>query len=475
MTEERSLSRVPGRRGPVALAVAASLTTLLAACASPGAYRTPELSMPAQWQAQPVASSGAPASAPAAASRWWEGFGDPQLNQLVDEALKRNNNLAAAAIKVRRAQLQAGLAASAQLPSVGINANTSASRPLNNGPTTRVNSLTGSASWEVDLWGRLAAQRNAADWEAQATEEDRSAAALSLVGTTASLYWQVAYLNQRIESSQQSIDYALKTLDLVKAQHVAGSVTGLEEAQARQTLASQQASHSQLLQQRVEARNALAIVFDGPPGQALREASRLPETTLPPVDAGLPASVLTRRPDLRAAELRLRKSLATVDATRTSYYPTLSLTGSLGGSSSVLSDVLSNPVATLGAGLILPFVQWRDMQRNVGISQADYEQAVLIFRQTWYQSLTDVENALSARTQYEVQGQQLQDALTAAQLAERLSEVRYRAGAVPLKTWLDAQETRRLATNNAAQNRLNRLNNLVTLYQALGGADSRAQ
>jgi len=452
-------------RGALLLAV----TTLLAACASPSAYRAPEVAVPAGWQ-QAAAAAAPAASAAATPDRWWERFGDPALNQLVDEALKRNNNLAVAAIKVRRAQLQAGLASSAMLPTVGVNLNTSASRPLDKGPTARTNGVSGTVSWEADLWGRLAAQRNAADWEAQATDEDRAAAALSLVGTTASLYWQVAYLNQRIESSQQSIAYAQKTLDLVKAQHVAGSVTGLEEAQAQQTLASQQASHTQLLQQRVEARNALAILFDGPPGQALNEAQRLPQSALPTVDAGLPASVLTRRPDLRAADLRLRKSLATVDATRTSYYPTLSLTGSLGGTSNVLSDVLRNPVATLGAGLVLPFVQWRDMQRNVAVSQADYEQAVLGFRQTWYQALADVENALSARTQYEAQGQQLQLSQVAAQQAERFSEIRYRAGAVPLKTWLDAQETRRQADNAVAQNCLNRLSNLVTLYQALGGA-----
>lgn len=462
MMDSSSKCAVPYRRA-LMLAVA----TLLAACASPTAYRTPDVIVPGVWQQAAVASAPAAAAPDAVQDRWWTRFGDPALNQLVDEALKRNNNLAIAAIKVRRAQLQAGLASSAMLPTVGVGINTSASKPLDSGPTTRAHSVSGSVSWEADLWGRLAAQRNAAEWEAQATEEDRAAAALSLVGTTASLYWQVAYLNQRIETSEQSIAYAQKTLDLVKAQHMAGSVTGLEEAQAQQTLASQQASHTQLLQQRVEARNALAILFDGPPGQALNEAQRLPQGALPTVEADLPASVLTRRPDLRAAELRLRKSLATVDATRTSYYPTLSLTGSLGGTSNVLSEVLRNPVATLGAGLVLPFIQWRDMQRNVAISQADHEQAVLGFRQTWYQALADVENALSARTQYEAQGQQLQHSLTAAQQAERFSEIRYRAGAVPLKTWLDAQETRRQADNNLAQNRLNRLSNLVMLYQVM--------
>lgn len=446
--------------------VMVAVVLLLTACASTTDYRTPAVTVPAQWQ-------NAQASAVVASAThepWWTRFGDATLNQLVDEVLQRNTNLAIAALKVRRAQLQAGLAASDQWPSVSVKANSAAARPVDGGSTTRSNSVSAGVAWEADVWGRLAALRDAADWEAQATQADRQAAALSLVGTTAGLYWKVAYLNQRIQASEQSIAYARKTFDLVQIQHRAGSVSGLDEAQAEQTLSSQEASHTQLLQQRVEARYALAVLFDGPPTVAMNESLRLPDAALPVVDAGLPASLLSRRPDLRAAELRLRKASATVDATRTSYYPTLSLTGSLGGTSTALSNVLSNPVATLGAGLVLPFVQWRDMQRNVAISQTEQEQAVLGFRQTWYQALADAESALSARIQYEVQGQQLLRALTSAQTAERLTEARWRAGAVPVKAWLDAQETRRSAENNLAQNRLNRLTNVVTLYQALGGA-----
>ncbi|MGE5452364.1 MAG: efflux transporter outer membrane subunit [Acidobacteriota bacterium] len=448
-----------GRRWTAVVALAA----LLSACASSGPVPQPALTVPAGWQqagAEPAAGQLSP---------WWQGMNDPVLTQLIQEALARNNNLAQAAIKVRRAQLVAGQAASDQLPSVSVKGSSTASRPLDGGATTRLNSVSAGVSWEVDLWGRLAALRNAADWEAQATEQDRQAAALSLVATVANLYWQVGYLNQRVQASAQSIDYARKTLQLVESQYRVGSTSGLEVAQATQALAAQEASHTQWLQQRVQARNALAILFDAPPAAMAREALRLPEGPLPTVQAGAPASLLTRRPDLRAAELRLRKALSTVDATRGSFYPALTLTGSVGGSSTALSDVLSNPVGTLGAGLVLPFVQWRDMQRNVAISQADYEVAVLGYRQSWYQALADVENALSARLQYEDQGIQLTQALQAAQTAERLSEARYRAGAVPLKTWLDAQESRRQAENNLAQNRLNRLSALTTLYQALGG------
>lgn len=442
--------------GSVALAVA-----LLSACASTTPYRQPDVRVPENWAQGP--------STQAALAPWWQGMNDPALTQLIEDALARNTNLAQAAIKVRRAQLLAGQAASNQLPTLTVQGNSTASRLLDGGSTTRLSTVTAGASWEVDLWGRLASLRNVADWEAQATEQDRQAAAMSLVGTVANLYWQVAYLNQRVEASQQSIDYARQTLQLVEAQYKVGAASGLELAQATQALAAQEASHTQWLQQRVQARNALAILFDAPPSLAAKESLRLPDGTLPDVQPGAPASLLARRPDLRASELRLRKSLATVDATRASFYPTFTLTGSVGGSSQALSSVLSNPVGTLGAGLTLPFVQWRDMQRSIDVSQADYESAVLGYRQSWYQALADVENALSARVQYESQGEKLTQAVKAAQDTERLSEARYRAGAVPLKTWLDAQETRRQAENNLAANRLNRLGALVTLYQAAGG------
>lgn len=449
----------------------------LTGCATRTAYERPAVQVPGAWlQGAGAAPTAAAASSPTGAqaavqglSPWWPELHDPSLTQLIEDALARNNNLAQAAIKVRRAQLVAGQAASDRLPGVSVGASTKASQAIDGGATTRTHSLTASASWEVDLWNRLGALRDAAEWEAQATEQDRQATAMALVGTVASQYWQVAYLNQRVAASEQSIAYARQTLKLVQGQYSVGSISGLEVAQATQALASQEANHTQWLQQRVQARNALAILFDGPPSVALNEAVRLPDGVLPPVAAGLPASLLSRRPDLRASEWRLRKSVASVDATRASFYPSLTLTGSVGGSSSALSDVLRDPIGTLGAGLLLPFVQWRDMARSVAISEADHEITVRAYRQSWYEALADVENALSARVQYEDQGARLAEALTASQTAERLAEARYRVGATALKTWLDAQETRRQAENSLAQNRLNRLNALATLYQSLGG------
>jgi NodT family efflux transporter outer membrane factor (OMF) lipoprotein len=270
-------------------------------------------------------------------------------------------------------------------------------------------------------------------------------------------------------SAEASIAYAEKSLDLVKVKYDAGAVSRLDLVQAQQTLASQRATLVDLQRQRAAARNTLAILFDQAPQHAVREAPSLPEIPLPKVEPGLPASLLAQRPDLRAAESRLKEAWANVENTRASYYPSFTLTGSLGGTSEALRNVLKNPIGTLGAGLTLPFLEWNTAKRNVQISQATYEIAIVNFRQTLYAALKDVEDALDAHEKYRLQGMHLEESLALSREAERLAEARYRAGATAFQSWLDAQESRRSAENTLAENRLNQLSNLMGLFQALGG------
>ncbi|KAF1020780.1 MAG: Toxin and drug export protein A [Paracidovorax wautersii] len=455
----------------MALAVLATLA--LAGCAS-SHYQRPALDLPAQW-AQATPADGAATSTSTAP--WWQRFADPQLDRLIDEALARNNDLATAALNVRQAQLNAGLAGDplAVGPQASIDA--SNSQRLDTGETSRSRSgsVQAGVSYSVDLWGRLARQRDIAQWALQASEADRQTVRLNVIGTTADLYWQLAYLNQRLATGEQSLATALRTQQLVLAQYKAGAVSALERHEAEQSVLPQRSSLSQLRQTQVETRNALAILFNAAPGSNVlqqvlgQEPQALPAGVLPPVDEGLPAELLARRPDLRSAELSLRQSLANVDVVRTSYYPTLSLTGAVGSSSTSLGSLLANPAATLGAGLSLPFLGLKAMRLNTQIAQVEYETAVVNFRQTLYQAFTDVENALSARTRLAEQTDLQARNLAAAREAERLYEIRYRAGTVALRVWLDAQESRRTAELNLAQARLNQLQNQVTLYQAMGG------
>lgn len=440
----------------------------LIGCASGAAtrYERPVVPLPAGFAHAPETKG-----SPVVQDRWWREFRDPALDALIDTALARNPDLAAAAIRVRRATLRARLAGNALLPIANGNASTGLSQPLSGSARPTAQTASGSAglAWEVDLFGKLAAQRDAALFEAQATAEDRDAAALSLVGTAANLYWQIAFANQRIALGEQSLAYTRRTQALVEAQYRAGAVSALEPREVVQSVAAQEAALQQLEQTRTEAREALSVLLDGPaPPPA--EPQVLGSAPLPPVAAGLPAELLGRRPDLRGVELRLRRTLASSDATRLNYYPALTLTGSLGGSSTALLNVISNPVAALGAGLTLPFLNIRAMRFDTQIARTDYAEAVVLFRKSLYTALAEVENALSARTTLSAQEEALRRSRDAAVDAERLYEVRYRAGVVPLRPWLDAQERRRAADIALSANRLARLENQVTLHQAVGGS-----
>lgn len=322
--------------------------------------------------------------------------------------------------------------------------------------------------WEVDLFGRLDARRDAARFEAEATTEDRDGVFLTLVGTTASLYWQIALANERVALGEQSLSYARRTQSLVGTQYKAGGVSALEVREAEQTVTSQEAALTEVRQARVRTREALMVLLNGASAPA-DDPQSLSTKPLPAIAAGLPADLLGRRPDLRAAELRLRSVLANADATKASFYPALTLTGGLGTSSSGLLNLLANPLATLGAGLTLPFLNFHAMHFETQIARTRYEEAVILFRKSLYGALAEMETALSARAELATQGLGLHRARDAAVDAERLYEIRYRSGAVPLCTWLDAQERRRAADLALSSNQLAQLQNQVTLHQALGG------
>lgn len=406
------------------------------------------------------------------ADQWWTLFGDAQLNQLVDAVLAKNADLAVAGMTLKQARLQAELAENQQKPRVNSTVSTGHQFDLNSGNDSSSGlSLGAGLSYEVDLFGKLARQTEAKRWEALATEQDLQATAQSLIGTTAKLYWQLAYYNESRTTAEQSLATSQKLYDLVKVQYQAGAVSGLDLTQAEQSVQSQKASLSQIQQSLVETRTAIAVLLHMPVQQlSIDEPQRLPRLALPSIAAGLPADILSRRPDLKAAELRLRESLATKDATTTSYYPSISLTGNLGSSSTSLTQLLKNPALTLGASLSLPFLQYNDMKRDLAISQLDYEKAIVQYRQTLYQAFADVENALSARTELSQQVQLQQRNLELAEKVERLTQVRYRYGAVALKTLLDQQETTRTARLTLVNTKQSQYNAYVTLMQALGGS-----
>lgn len=440
------------------------LPVLLTACAPRSAYSPPPLPVSAAWPGLEAAST----AGRTGEGRWWEEFSDAGLVTLVEDVLAANGNLAAAGYRLERAQLANRLAGRALLPSASASLDSGARTELDGPGESRGSGASLGVSWEVDLSGRLAAERDAASWEAAAMGEDLLATRLGLIGAAVTAWYQLAHANERVTLADESLGYTRRALQLVQLQYQAGAVSRVELRDAEQSVATQEAARTQLVQAQVESRNALAALlarqgYDGP------ELPRLPREGLPAVDPGLPAEILARRPDLAAAEYRLRASLASADATRAGFYPTLNLTAGLGAASDSLLDFVGNPVASLGALLSLPFLNPERVRLAVGIARADYAASSALFRQTFFDAVTEVSSLLSQRARQADQARALARSLDAARDAEMLYERQYRAGAIPLRNWLDAQERRRNAEIAVTDNRLARIVNQVTLHQALGG------
>ena len=418
--------------------------------------------------AEPLDCANASSAAPDA-QRWWQTFGDPTLNQLVDEALAENAELAMAAIRVRRAQLEARLVNADTGPQATLTAGADAFRAFDSNQARLSTGANATLSFELDLWGKLAALRDGAGWRAQATEADREAAALLLVGTTAKLYWRIGYLNESIALGEASIVDAERMVALVEARVSAGAAPAVDAARARQQLAILQATQTQWRSERESTRNALALLLGRPPEARRPEPGRLSTATLPDVAAGLPAVVLARRPDLRAAESRLRARLAQVDFARAAIYPSIALTGELGTSSDMLVRTLQNPVVSIGAALALPFVQWNTVRLQAALSENEFDEASIDFRKQLYRALADVENALAAKTQLDAEATQRARSVEDAELACAYARTRFELGVTDAAPWLDARRTKRTAERDRITNRLARLENRVDLFLALGG------
>lgn len=440
-------------------------------------YVRPALTIPADWEspaAMAVDESHPPTQRQVLASSqpspWWHAFNDPQLDRIVERVLNGNRDLATAVINIRRAQQQIALSRADALPQLAAAATAGYQHMYRNGlPTTQSGGITASVAYQVDLWGTLSSQTRAAQWEAHATEMDRDALLLTIVGDAVDLYWQMAYLTDQLDQNQAAIDYARQTMTLSRASFSAGAIAHVDEMASEQTLAIYRAQRATLKDQQSQTDHAMSLLLGEPPGEHfVVRAERLAQP-LPTVHAGIPADLLARRPDVRAAELRVREALAQSDATRTSFYPTLSLTGAGGTSSDALRNILQNPVASIAASLAAPFLNVPTMKASVAISQAAYDTDVVLFQQSFYTALQDVANALAARADYAAQESQYDADLKLAWQRENRYRYAYESGATQLQTLLDAQQNRRDVELALSSVRYAAHAAQVSLYLGLGG------
>lgn len=444
------------------------LTLMLTGCGSltRSDYQRPLLSVPENWQRTEPQNASLSLEEN---NRWWNRFADPRLSRVIRQVLESNNDLAAAALTLKQARIAAGLTQTNITPEVGLNSSGSNSKPLNGGSSQENYSVSLSLSYELDLWGKLARVREQSEWEAISSEQDYHATILSTIGTTAQLYWNIALLNQQMTYQNVSLDIATQTLAQIESRQRVGKVGLLDVLQARQTVISRHNALLNIKQQRAIARNALAVLLNRPPAQHTDEAPELDVAQHIAIASITPLAVLGSRPDLHAAESRLRAALAGSDAARLSFYPTLSLQGTLSAGSQIFRQWFDNPMRSVSSSAGAPFVQWNRVQLTVEQASLQVQQEAVNFRRTAYTALSEVDNAMEKRLNADEQRARLLQSLLLGQQRLTLTENRYREGAVDYQALLNAQDALLDVQNSLALNQYDYLYATLQLWLAQGG------
>ncbi|WP_041770219.1 efflux transporter outer membrane subunit [Metapseudomonas resinovorans] len=450
-----------------------SFCIALAGCGSPLEKPAGQLEPPAAWQGPRMAHG------TVIDSQWWRSFGSAELGQLVEQARVANQDLASALARVRQAEASARIAGAALLPS--LNANLDANRQgLMSGDgfsqidasdeDSRIDFFSAAlnASYEVDFWGANAAARDAALQRLRASEADRATLELTISAGVASTYIQALALARQLDIGRQNLANAEQVLELVQSRQGAGAATRLELAQQRSLVAAQQRQLPLLAQQQREALIALALLL-GQPVQQLQLHGRLEDLGNPAIAAGLPSDLLTRRPDIAAAEAQLVAADGDLKVARAAMLPKLTLTASLATGADRFHDTLRNPYYNLAAGLAAPIFSGGRLSAERDRSQARQDELLGSYNTAILNALADVEKALNSADGLDQQRRWQTEEVEQARLAFDLSETRYQAGAETLLTVLETQRTLFQAQDQQVQLQQARLQASVSLYRALGG------
>lgn len=402
----------------------------------------------------------------AADTRWWESFQNPELTLLMQTALARNLDIEQALARVEQARGAARAAGADLLPQV--NGSGSAGRNDIRGGSTRESADIGlSASYALDIWGRYRDEASAAELSLEATQYDKDAAALIVQSQVATTYFTILTLKDRIAIAEDSLGAARETLGIVEARYKAGSISGLDLAQQRNTVATIEATLPSLRAELAANENALAILLAAVPGRFGVEGETLDKVALPAIDAGQPSALLERRPDIKSAEASLMAANADIGAARAAFFPSIDLSASLTRSFATASA--AETASSIGASLLAPIFSGGTLEGNLQSAKGRQAELAAAYQQTVLTSFSEVENALTTVETTAQREKSLNIAAEEAGKAYELSQARYRAGASDLLSVLDAQRSWLSARDSAATARLDRYSTAVDLFVALGG------
>ncbi|MGB5604603.1 MAG: TolC family protein [Gammaproteobacteria bacterium] len=420
--------------------------------------------MPEQWGT--VVESGT------VQAGWIESFNDPALTALVIEAQKNNRDLLAAATNVDRAYSLARQAGAALKPEVSLAVTGTRSGSVDSSVAGATNlGLGAQVSWEADVWGRLRSGERAAVASAQAVEADFRSAQQSLAAATAKAYFTAIEANIQVGIASETLEILRETNRIVNVKYNNGLATGQDVSLARSDLATARERLTEVEGSYRDAVRALEVLLGRYPGADLEIREALPDVP-PPPPAGLPSELLERRPDIVAAERRVAAAFNATEQARAARLPTLGLTGSLGGASGSLSNLLdpANVAWSVGANLLAPLYDGGRRREAVNITTAEQEQALAAYGQAAINAFTELETSLDQGVVLSQRLDELREAAAQAEKAFRIATLRYEEGEEDLLSVQTIQQ--RVINAKSTRSSVERLllEQRVNLNLALGGS-----
>lgn len=455
-------------------AFAAGLWLLLAAgCAVGPDYQRPPVESPPAFRGETSGATNSFGDLP-----WWEVFHDEKLKTLIHTALTNNYDVRIAASRVELAWQMAKEARSQLFPQLGYVG--AAGRGQNAGPNNTLEPGVGAgsviygaatASWELDLWGRVRRMTESAKAQYFASQEAKRDVTISLIATVAQDYLDLLVLDWQLAIAKDATNSFGQSLKIFNERLQGQVASRLETSSAEALLDSQAAMIPDLERQIVQMENQLSVLLGQNPGKILRTGSAMAAEITPVVPAGLPSALLERRPDIREAEQLLRSANAQVGVAKANFFPQISLTGFLGKVSPEVSMLTAGSATawSAAAGLTGPIFQGGELRAEYRAAKAAREQYALQYQQTVLNAFAEVSSALVAREKYAAQREEQRKAVAAYQEAFTIALERYRQGQSSYYEVLLQQQNLFPAEVALAQTQYNQLASVLQLYRALGG------
>ncbi|MFK3690819.1 efflux transporter outer membrane subunit [Agrobacterium tumefaciens] len=469
----RNISRKRGFSTCVKASAVPLIAILVSGCVVGPDYEQPGLVLPASW-AGDQRKSKTPAKKPNLVE-WWRQLNDPHLNTLVAEAVSANLDVATAKAKIREARASYRQQAGTLLPTADGSGSATRHRSVTAGQPSVYNQYQAGfdASWEVDLFGGNRRGTEAAGYSVQAADEDLADTLVTLIGDVTTYYVQAREYQALIALAERTAKSQRQTAALTRDQLQAGTANGADSASADGQAASTEADIPSYRISYQQSVNRLSVLLGKAPSELhglMEKRSNIPAPNITP-GLGIPADILSQRPDVRAAERRLAQYTAKIGQAESNRYPSISLTGNIASTASNLAELGKKSTISwsFGPSLSVPIFHGGQLKAAVDVAKAQRDQYFVAYQYAVLTAIEDLENAIIGFTQSQQRRAKLSVSVTAYRKAAQIAQELNAAGATDRLDVLEAERSLYSAESNLIQSRASIATYYISLHKALGG------